>query len=116
MHFIAHKNVTIARRSPLHCLVLTCVLLTGCGFFYPRQITVYDPECQILARKFVLDSVAIGGVAVSCRNEGCLIPLLPAAASAVVSGSIVIVGNAVYWLEKQGKCRLHAPHPPAAAE
>jgi hypothetical protein len=27
-----------------------------------------------------------------------------AAASVVVSGSIVVVGNVVYWLEKQGKC------------
>jgi len=29
-----------------------------------------------------------------------------AAASAVVSGSIVLVGNIVYWAEKQGKCAL----------
>jgi hypothetical protein len=27
-----------------------------------------------------------------------------AAASAVVSGSVVVVGNSVYWLESQGSC------------
>lgn len=27
-----------------------------------------------------------------------------AAGSAVVSGSIVLVGNTIYWLEEQGKC------------
>jgi hypothetical protein len=27
-----------------------------------------------------------------------------AEASAVISGSIVIVGNVVYWFEKQGRC------------
>jgi hypothetical protein len=27
-----------------------------------------------------------------------------AAASAVVSGSIAVVGNVVYWLERQGRC------------
>jgi hypothetical protein len=27
-----------------------------------------------------------------------------AVASAVVSGSIAVVGNVVYWLERQGQC------------
>lgn len=27
-----------------------------------------------------------------------------AAASAAVSGSIAVVGNVVYWLERQGQC------------
>ena len=31
-----------------------------------------------------------------------------AAASAVVSGSIVITGNAVYWFDKQGRCLAQA--------
>jgi hypothetical protein len=26
------------------------------------------------------------------------------AASAVISGSIAVVGNAVYWFERQGRC------------
>ncbi len=43
-----------------------------------------------------------------CANEGCvsLLVFLGAvtAASAVVSGSIVVAGNAVYWLEKRGQC------------
>ena len=32
-----------------------------------------------------------------------------AAASAIVSGSIVIVGNVVYWFEKQGRCLRETP-------
>lgn len=40
-------------------------------------------------------------------HHGCASYLVVGAVSAAsmgVSGSIVIVGNVVYWLEKQGKC------------
>jgi hypothetical protein len=44
----------------------------------------------------------------SCRNEACGAFLVAAgatlAASAVISGSIVVVGNIAYWFEKQGRC------------
>jgi hypothetical protein len=30
------------------------------------------------------------------------------AASAIVSGSIVVAGNLVYWFEKQGQCVARA--------
>ena len=34
------------------------------------------------------------------------------AASAVISGSIALVGNVVYWFERQGRCgRMPAPEP-----
>ena len=35
---------------------------------------------------------------------------LVTAASAVVSGSIALVGNVIYWFEKQGRC-LGSPAP-----
>jgi len=34
----------------------------------------------------------------------CLASLLASASSIVVSGSIVLVGNTVHWLERQGTC------------
>jgi hypothetical protein len=37
-----------------------------------------------------------------------------AAASAVVSGSIAVVGNVVYWIEQQGQCKPDAVRPPEA--
>ncbi|OMH25276.1 hypothetical protein [Motiliproteus sp. MSK22-1] len=96
---------TVSRRLlRLVAAALTTLLLSSCGFFYPQTVEFYDPECQILAKKVELRSVSIRGVGLSCHNEGCLIALIPAAASAIVSGSIVVVGNVVYWLEKQGKC------------
>jgi len=88
--------------------LLAC--LGGCGFFYPQEVEFYDEECQIVVNKLELRSIGLSGVGVSCQNEGCLITLIPAAASAVVSGSIVVVGNVIYWLEKQGKCQRLEPN------
>ncbi len=90
-------------------LILLAILLTGCEVFVPRQVEFYDEECQIVTRKLELESIGIYGVTISCHNEGCLIPLIPAAASAIVSGSIVVVGNVIYWFEKQGRCHRQAP-------
>ena len=43
-----------------------------------------------------------------CRNEECAIVLAGVAAisagSAIVSGSIVLTGNTIHWLEYQGTC------------
>jgi len=48
------------------------------------------------------------GVLTSCNIDDCAAALAlfgaVSAASAVISGSIVIIGNAVYWLEEQARC------------
>lgn len=66
----------------------------------------------------------------SCNNEECLATVVViGAGSVLVSGSIVLVGNSVHWLEYQGTCSdgyLHSarrlflesiarPKPPAAS-
>jgi hypothetical protein len=53
--------------------------------------------------------VIIDGVCAGSNHQqaaaGCLVVALGVTAgSAVVSGSIVVAGNTVYWLEKRGKC------------
>ena len=86
-------------------LLLTSSLQLGCA--YPRTIRVYDEECQITARKMVLDVTAVKRSS-KCVNNDCLEQLLGEvtllAASTVVSGSIVVAGNVVYWLEKRANC------------
>ena len=48
------------------------------------------------------------GVMQGCQGNGCAAVLVAygavAAASLVVSGSIVVIGNAVYWVEERGRC------------
>ncbi|MBX3623147.1 MAG: hypothetical protein KF891_24530 [Rhizobacter sp.] len=86
---------------------LTAPLLLAACVVVPRTDIVFDDECKILRRTMVLDVQQIG-VFGGCSNDGCVTLLVGAgvvaAASAVVSGSIAVVGNAVYWLERQGRC------------
>lgn len=48
-----------------------------------------------------------------CENQGCLVLIVGAgvvtAATVIVSGSVVIVGNIAYWLERQSSCRPALP-------
>ena len=86
---------------------LICAALQACVFL-PSTIEVYDPECQVVARQMTLREVQVAAIG-GCQNQSCVGMILAlgatAAASAIVSGSIVIVGNIAYWLERQSTCR-----------
>ena len=66
-----------------------------------------DSECQVVARKMVLQEVQVAAIS-QCANQGCVALVaaagVVAAASIVISGSIVIVGNLAYWLETKAGC------------
>lgn len=89
-------------------IVMATVLLAGC-IFLPHTATVYDAECEILERKMTLEAYQVGALG-GCRNEGCAALLVVAgvvsATTAVISGSVVVVGNVVYWLEEKGQCKM----------
>ncbi|MDH4190049.1 MAG: hypothetical protein OEW21_07590 [Betaproteobacteria bacterium] len=90
-------------------VVLLSFALSAC-VVYPKKVEYYDSDCRIDARRLELET----GVLISdvCSGGGgsevegaCLAALLAVGAgSAIVSGSIVVVGNTVYWLEKKGRC------------
>ncbi len=83
------------------------LLLAGC-VLVPRTVHTYDAQCRVTVRHMELQPVQLASIQ-HCANEGCLVLLAAAgatvAASAVISGSITIAGNVVYWLERQGSCR-----------
>jgi hypothetical protein len=83
---------------------LAAALLQGCVFL-PRTETVYDQKCDVHVRQLTLEARALGQFPGSCSGKDCgylLVALgVIAAGSAVISGSIVVVGNAVYWAERQ---------------
>lgn len=60
-----------------------------------------------MTREVRLETAVVGGFQ-SCRGDACAALLVAAgvitATSAVVSGSIAVVGNVVYWFELQGRC------------
>jgi hypothetical protein len=96
---------------------LSVVLLVGC-IVVPQTHNVYDPECQVMTRQVTLEAAVVGGFT-SCAGEGCAAMLatlgVVTAASVVVSGSIAIVANTVYWLERQGRCVRGAAGPASSA-
>ena len=90
--------------------------LHGCVIVVPHVTSSYDPKCKVVAKHVELKPVQIAALA-ECRNEDCgallVVAGVTAVGSAVISGSIAIVGNAVYWLEKQGNCAKPDPIPPS---
>jgi len=82
-------------------------LVQGCVFL-PRTTTVYDEECRIETRHMTLRAEPFGYFA-SCSGKECasMLAVIGAvtAGSAAVSGSIVVAGNVVYWIERQATCR-----------
>lgn len=90
----------------LRVLVLACVSLCSC-IFLPHSTTRFDPACGITERHMTLQAYQIAAFG-GCRNEGCVELLVltgvVSAASLVVSGSVVVVGEAVYWLEAKRQC------------
>ncbi len=86
--------------------LLLASLLSAC-VVVPRTETVFDDDCKILKRQMLLDVQQIGYFG-GCANNGCVALLVGAGAvataSAVISGSIAVIGNVVYWLERQGQC------------
>lgn len=105
-----------ARREASHTAiaVAAAAIVSGC-VVVPRTTTTWEPDCQVASKRMELEVAQIG-VFAGCHNAECGTLLVAAgfvvAASAVVSGSIAIVGNVVYWLERQGQC---VPPPPPAA-
>lgn len=91
--------------------VSIALLLAGC-IVVPRTADVYDPRCQTFVKQVVLETEVVGAIG-HCHNDGCLAVLasmgIISAATAVVSGSIAVVGNILYWAERRGACPADAP-------
>lgn len=85
---------------------LLLALLGGCVYF-PNTTTAYDEKCQTYQKHMTLEVQQIGTF-VGCHGEACVGALVVmgavSASTAVVSGSVVVVGNVVYWIENQGRC------------
>jgi hypothetical protein len=85
-------------------LALTAsVLVAGC-VSTAREVEYYDADCEIQSRKMVLDVQRLGNLNCTQSRECLATTLVIGAGSTIISGSIVLVGNTVYWLERVGKC------------
>ncbi len=79
-----------------------CLLIQSCVIFIP-EYEKNDGDCELLSQESKL--AVYGDIPSGCNDEICLAAILASGASTlVVSGSIVLTGNTVHWLERQGKC------------
>ncbi|HEW97980.1 MAG: hypothetical protein DRR16_28730 [Candidatus Parabeggiatoa sp. nov. 3] len=106
-------------QRPLHFLkrislvTLLAFLINGC---FAPAIVADRSGCQLVSKKLELvhfeeGSEVLMQIASSsdCHNAECLLFILIgvpviSATSFIVSGSIVVIGNTLHWIEKQGKC------------
>ena len=76
--------------------------------FLPVTATEYDSQCELIRRHMVLKPHQVDAL-IGCQNEGCgallVLAGVVAAASVVVSGSVAVVGDTIYWLQDEGQCR-----------
>ncbi|HIE00787.1 MAG TPA: hypothetical protein EYP59_10955 [Thiotrichaceae bacterium] len=106
-------------QRPFHFLklislfTLLAFLISGC--FAPALVADRS-GCQLLSQKLELvhfeegTQVLMHISASDCDNAECLLFILIglpviSATSFIVSGSIVVIGNTLHWIEKQGKCQ-----------
>lgn len=113
---------TMPRRLVRALAALAVWALAGC-VVVPVTRDVYDPDCRLMRREVTLEAAMLGQFH-SCSGQECSALLatlgVVSAATLVVSGSLAVVGNVVYWLEHEANCRRRgapaapAPTPPAA--
>lgn len=107
--------LTIARGRV--ALAAACLLLGGCVMVPVVRDDGYDPECQVWTRHLELQPVQLGMIN-GCNGPGCqamiLVNLGVTAASAVISGSIVVVGNVAWWAERRVNCTRPVLPPPVS--
>ncbi len=96
-------------------VVLAGALLSAC-VVVPVTIASYDPDCQVVTHHMELQAVQVGAIS-GCSNQGCAAMVLAAtgvtAVSAIISGSIVVIGNVGYWAERRAGCVVPSAAPPA---
>jgi hypothetical protein len=107
-------------------LVLLALAAALSGCVSPHVVSYYDADCQVMARKVTL-KVSDARALDSCSNNDCVAQVLGravvTASSTVISGSVAVVGNVGYWLERTANCQRKAPAavlpsasaPPASA-
>lgn len=94
-------------------LLLACLLLlqSGCSFMPRMEHAPEDDECLLLMPSWELDMQAVENIH-TCQSGdprvelGCLafVGVILPVGSLVVSGSVVLVGNTLRWIEYQGRC------------
>ncbi len=92
-------------------IILAATLLcASCAVVPAKKLkSQRDIECGITTHEYRLKMVEMGHLSATCNTPECLVSIGVVAAittgvTAVISGSIVVVGNMMHWIEQQGPC------------
>ena len=95
-------------------ITLSVIALSSCAYT-PKQIRYYDDECGIISKKFIISKskLHLFKKRGKCANDECIALALShvvgsaftGPVSALVSGTVVVAGNTILWLEKKANCR-----------
>lgn len=98
-------------------LCLLALVLSGC-VYTPQLVTRYDERCDIEFKQMTLTTQQLQVInpGPTCADKDCLAliagQILMVPASAIISGSIVLVGNTLFWMQKEGQCLINSPPKP----
>ncbi|WP_062067332.1 hypothetical protein [Cellvibrio sp. OA-2007] len=104
------KDFTYLSRR-LTLIMLSCSI--GACVVTPKKAASYDEKCMVSTQKIVLTTEQmrtfdnVDCLTKSCKSEltgALVVATLTATTSAIVSGSVALIGNTLYWLESQGEC------------
>ena len=89
-------------------LSIIALALSACVYVPTvKERDAAEAECKTLTQSMAMDAVEVGGHG-GCHGDDCAALLAGAvivsAGSAIISGSIVLTGNTIHWLEYQGTC------------
>lgn len=80
------------------------VSITSCAYLPASKPALnQDESCQMLTNELELKEVQLIESS-HCAGDACAIFIAVPASSFIVSGSIVLIGNTLHWLEKNGTC------------
>lgn len=83
--------------------IILILLLSSCTYI-PVTVDNKKDQCEMVSKKFELSVTDIKGI--RCHGgEDCLLMLVTVPlGSLIISGSIVLIGNTIHWLEYQSTC------------
>ena len=87
--------------------LLASLLLKACVFL-PEVVEERENSCQLYTKQLRLEFAHADFSGVTCSGEACTAVLTAmlviSATTLVVSGSIVVVGNTIHWIEQSVSC------------
>ncbi len=94
-------------------VALLCLLLLQACVYVPRTHVTRDPNCVGLLHHMTLETDGqFNDFHILCNSsnqDACAALLVAggavAATSFIISGSIVMAGNVVYWMERKANCK-----------